>query len=83
MMGRRVTPGSHKFVANSGVIYAGICYDGPLEGQWRSEEASMFRCHVTQPTYLSFSLHPTVANINEIYYRWSDPLKAWVALNMR
>jgi hypothetical protein len=82
-MTQRVTPGSHKFVVNPGVIYAGICYDGPLEGQWRSEEEPMFRCHHLRRTGYAYSLDPVVADVYVIYYRWSDPLKAWVALNMR
>jgi hypothetical protein len=82
-MSQRVTPGSHKFMVNRGVIYAGICYDGPLEGQWRSMEDPVFVCRHLQRTGYAYSLKPVAGDIYEIYYRWSDPLKAWVALNMR
>ena len=72
-----------KFDVTRGVSYGGFCYDGPLEGKWRREISPMFTCRHFQRTGYAYSLDSVAGDIHDIYYRWSDPLKAWVVLNMR
>ena len=70
-----------------GHTYAGFCYDGPLEGQWRSEMSPMFMTVAEEPMWRQpiqfYNPDPVSVKMHQIYYRWSNPLRAWVALNMR
>ena len=68
--------------------YSGLCFDGPLEGQWKTNNSSMFRSPIIRPAEIyrgrDFCISDNLsATVNFAYYRWSDPLKAWVCLNMR
>jgi hypothetical protein len=69
-----------------GSKYAGFCYDGPHEGQWHESETSMLARYSTDPLWWRncwTQTDPLVTNVHQMFYRWSDPLRAWVCLNMR
>jgi hypothetical protein len=72
-----------KFDVTPGLTYGGFCYDGPWEGQWRRSDYHVIECHHLNRTGYAYGLDPVAGHIHIIYYRWSDPLRAWVALNMR
>lgn len=63
--------------------YAGFAYDGPAEGQWITSKYPDHRHPVQSPTAYYTALSSATSIITYIEYRWSDPLRAWVALNMR
>jgi hypothetical protein len=74
------------FSVDIGIHYAGFCYDGPREGEWHDSETSMLYLHSQDPLWFHKRLsdhEPPVTALHQIYYRWSDPLKKWVCLNMK
>lgn len=79
--------GMKKFDIKVGVRYAGFCYDGPHEGQWRESETSVMMMYSQDPLWFrqwNLDKLPEVhLEMHRMYYRWSDPLRAWVCLNMK
>jgi len=59
------------------MTYAGVCYDGPLEGQHQVMQARHFIVPV-MPTFLQHDENGTPTNIGQCSYRWSFALRKWV-----
>jgi hypothetical protein len=59
------------------MTYAGVCYDGPLEGQSHVSQCRRF-CVPVMPTFLQHDSNGYPCNIGAYYYRWSRLLRKWV-----
>lgn len=56
--------------------WAGRVYDGPLEGEHRTEERPYFYCAPYMP--LRAFCPDAQSMIDTLQYRWSNPLRCWV-----
>lgn len=64
-------------------LYAGFAYDGPAEGKWIASKYPEHRYPAQSPTAYDTTWNRATSMVTMIEYRWSEPLRAWVALNMR
>ena len=62
------------------MTWMGACYDGPLEGQRRKRNRPMFMEYVQSTCFarVSDAQFRSGVQVDQIFYRWSDPLKKWV-----
>lgn len=61
--------------------YAGVCYDGPCEGQSVKKEYSRFPIAIHRGSVLQFDPSrgwPFPTFCEQRFYRWSYPLRKWV-----
>lgn len=58
------------------MTYAGICYDGPCDGERRVSESNRFM--IAKRHEVGFDQYFTFMPIAGLTYRWSHPLRKWV-----